>query len=456
MLRSKQALHQPTNPAKVMALGFFLIILAGTLLLLLPFSTEPGQEISPLHALFTATSAVCVTGLTVVDTASTFSLFGEIVIISLIQIGGLGFMMFATFVLVLAGKRISLKNRVLLHETLSLPGLSGAVRNSLNFLFIVLAVEGIGAIILAIKFIPVYGFWQGSYFGVFHAISAFCNAGFDLFGEAGSLSQFSADPHVMLSISLLIIMGGLGFAVIADLAHHRLHFHKLSLHSKIVLVMTGILLLLGMLFFVLVEWNNTGTLAAKGAGPGTKLLNAWFQSVTTRTAGYYSFQQDQLHDASKMLSTILMFVGASPASTGGGIKTTTFFIVLLFIISVFQRREDSNAFRRRLPTALAKTALSIFVLSIFLLVIGAMLLSLFEDAKGYDLLDLVFEEASALATVGLSAVGTGKLRSQSQFWLILLMYFGRIGPLTMMLSFARRPSTPPGNIRYPEENIIIS
>ncbi|HOQ63429.1 MAG TPA: potassium transporter TrkG, partial [Clostridia bacterium] len=282
-LKKKQSAF---SPSRVLAIGFLGMILLGAVLLWLPFSTRDGVALTPLDALFTATSAVCVTGLTVVDTAGTYSLTGQLIIILLIQLGGLGFMLFATSVLVLARRRISLRNRVLLHETMSMPGLSGAVRTALRFMGIVFVVELAGALVLSSQFIPRYGVWTGIYYGFFHAVSAFCNAGFDLFGAAGSLRQFQQNPLVLSTISLLIIIGGLGFAVVADLADHGFRLRKTSLHTRIVLVTTILLLVSGMVFFAAMEWNNPRTLAFEGAGAFDKLNNAWFQSTTTRTAGF--------------------------------------------------------------------------------------------------------------------------------------------------------------------------
>ena len=443
------------SPAKTLALGFLAIILSGSLLLKLPIAAEPGVRITWLQALFTATSAVCVTGLVVVDTASSYSLFGELVILSLIQLGGLGFMLFATSLLVLARRRISLRNRILLHETMSMPGLSGVVRTTLRFMLVVFAVEITGAALLSLRFIPLYGWKTGLYYGVFHAISAFCNAGFDLFGAAGSLTQFHSDALVLLTISGLIIIGGMGFAVVEDLLANRLGFRKLHLHSKIVVVMTLGLLLFGALGIAVLEWRNPGTLAFEGARPGDKLLNAWFQSVTARTAGFNALPQNSLREASKVLTSVLMFIGASPASTGGGIKTTTLFVLLVLVRSVFAGRSDVNAFRRRLPLMLIRTALSIFLLSLVLLVGGAMLMSALEEGKGISMLDLVYEQVSALATVGLSSAGTGGLSRPTQVWLVLLMYFGRVGPLTMMLSFSRAGEHQSQGVRYAEEQIYV-
>ncbi len=443
------------NPATILVLGFLVIILVGTGLLMLPFAAEEGVVISPFQALFTATSATCVTGLMVVDAAASFSLFGEIVILCLIQLGGLGFMLFATSLLVLSGKRISLRNRVLLHETMSMPGLSGIVRNTLRFVLIVFGVEFVGAVLLSIHFVPRLGAAQGAYFAVFHAISAFCNAGIDLFGTAGSLSTFVDDPLVLLTIAALLILGGLGFAVLANVLEAGRHKKRLALHSKIVLSTTGFLILFATLYFALAEWNNPATLAASGATTQSRLLNAFFQAVTPRTAGFYSLAQNGLHDASKAVTIFLMLVGASPASTGGGVKTTTLFVLFAIIRSVLSGRDDVNAFKKRLPLVLIRTALSIFMLYLLLLFAGSVLMGLLEQPRGFAMIDLVFEEASALGTVGLSAAGTQLLTLPSQMWLTLLMFVGRVGPLTMMLSITLRQMGQKSMARYPEDEIIV-
>ena len=442
------------NQAKTLAVSFLLIILFGAGLLMLPIAHEPGVIITPLQAVFSATSATCVTGLMVVDPAAAYSLFGEIVLLCLIQLGGLGFMLFATSVLVLAGRRVSLRSRVLLHDTMSLPGLSGAVRNTLRFVLIAFGVEILGAMLLSIHFIPRLGAARGVYFAVFHAISAYCNAGIDLFSTAGSLTTFVDDPLVLLTFGGLIVLGGLGFAVLADVLDKGRRPRRFALHTKIVLVTTVFLLVSGTLFFMLAEWNNPMTLGA-GRGLGDKLLNAFFQSVTTRTAGFYSVSQSGLTDASKMVTTLLMFIGASPASTGGGVKTSTLFVLLAIIRSVLAGRDEVNAFGKRLPLVLIRTALSIFLLYLALLFGGSVLMGLLEQPRGFSMIDLVFEEVSALGTVGLTAANTPTLTRPSQIWLIVLMYFGRVGPLTMMLSITRRHAGYKTGVRYPEEEIIV-
>lgn len=446
--------HRSLPPAAVLALGFFCIILVGSLLLVLPITHKPGTQVGYLEALFTATSATCVTGLTVVDTFGAYSTFGHVVIISLIQVGGLGFMLFATMTLVALGRRVSLQGRLLLRDTMSLPGLSGGVRSTIRFMGLVFFIELLGAIILSIRFVPLYGADRGIWYGVFHSVSAFCNAGFDLFGAIGSLVGFRGDALVLMTISCLIVLGGLGFAVIWNVLDHWRRRIPLSLHTKIVLLMTGILLLVGMAFFVAMEWNNPRVLAREGAGAGEKLLNAWFQSVTPRTAGYFSFPQSEMTDASKLVSIVLMFIGASPASTGGGIKTSTLFVVIMILRSIIAGREDINSMDRRIPSSIGRTAQSILFIYLSLLVLGAVLLTVFENGKGFSFLDMLFEEASALGTVGLTAVGTANFTVASKLLLITLMYFGRVGPLTLMLTLNHN-HTNPGAIRFPEEQIIV-
>ncbi len=452
--RALPKLHRSLPPAAVLALGFFLIILAGSLLLVLPVAHKPGAQVGYLEALFTATSATCVTGLTVVDTYGAYSTFGHIVIITLIQVGGLGFMLFATMTLVALGRRVSLHGRMLLRDAMSLPGLSGGVRSTIRFMGLVFFIEILGAVLLSIRFVPLYGTGRGIWYGVFHSISAFCNAGFDLFGTVGSLVGFRGDALVLMTISSLIVLGGLGFAVIWNVLDRVRHRGPLSLHTKIVLLMTGLLLVLGMAFFAGMEWNNPQVLAREGAGTGEKLLNAWFQSVTPRTAGYFSFPQSALSDASKLVSSVLMFIGASPASTGGGIKTSTLFVVIMILRSIIAGREDINGLGRRIPSSIGRTAQSILFIYLSLLVFGAMLLTIFENGKGFSFLDMLFEEASALGTVGLTAVGTANFTVPSKLLLITLMYFGRVGPLTLMLTLNHN-HTNPGAIRFPEEQIIV-
>ena len=448
--------HHAIRPERVMVLGFLCVILVGAMLLSLPISAVNHQSVGAHNALFTATSAVCVTGLIVVDTADTYTLFGRIVIMLLIQIGGLGFMIFATLLMVALGRRISLRNRVLIRESMNVSNLSGLVRLSKWFSLLALIIELCGACLLSIRFIPMLGFKTGVWYSIFHAVSAFCNAGFDLFGGFRSLAQFQHDPLVLLTIAGLIICGGLGFSVMNELLHHRFRFRNLSLHTKLVLSITAVLLLFGTVMILLLEWDNAQTLGLPGMNIGDKALNAFFQSTTLRTAGFASINQAELTDSSKLISVILMFIGASPASTGGGVKTTTIGVVMLLILSVMRGRDSVGIFGKQLTISIVRRALTIVVISLALVLSCTMLLSVVESDTGKDMLDLVFEATSAFATVGLSSVNTPTLNQASQALLIPIMFFGRVGPLTLALALASKLENNPKNrIHYPEEKIMI-
>ncbi len=447
-------LQRSIRPERILAAGFLALIVLGTLLLMLPAASATGQSLGLMDSLFTATSAVCVTGLVAVDTGTALTLFGQLVLLALIQLGGLGFMIFATLVMVALGRRISLRSRMLIRESMNTATLSGLVRLTRYYGLIALTIELAGALLLAIRFVPRFGVGRGLYFALFHAVSAFCNAGFDLFGNFSSLTAFRGDPLVLVTISALIILGGLGFSVIFETLSHRCRWKTLSLHAKLVLLMTGGLLALGTIFYALVEWRNPLTLAADGAGAGTRLLDAFFQSVTMRTAGFNSVDLSKLTEASKLFSVCLMFVGASPASTGGGVKTTTISVLALIVLSVARGQNDVSILGRRLPTGLIRRALSILFISLIILLAGAMALTLAER-DGMPFIDLLFESASAMATVGVSAVGTPRLSLISRITLIPMMFFGRVGPLTMALALANKQNETKNHLRYPEENIVI-
>lgn len=439
-----------------MALGFLAVILMGTLLLALPVASVNQRSIGFHDALFTATSAVCVTGLVVLDTGTAFTLFGKVIILLLIQIGGLGFMIFATLVMVALGRRISLRNRVLIRESMNTTSLGGLVRLSKWFSMLAVLTELGGALLLSIRFIPRYGVQKGILFSIFHSVSAFCNAGFDLFGNYRSLSQFQRDPMVLFTITLLIILGGLGFFVLNEFLHYRFHFRKFSLHTKLVLTISGILLIVGTLLVLVLEWDNPATLGNRSLNFGEKLMNAFFQSTTLRTAGFSTLDQARLTDSSKLVNVLFMFVGASPASTGGGVKTTTISVVLLLIVSVIRGRDTVSVFGKQLPLNTIRRALAIVVISLGMIIVSTCALSISERISGKDMLDLIFEATSAFATVGLSSVSTPTLNPFSQTLLIPLMYFGRVGPLTMAFALASRLDNNPRNrMRYPEEKIMI-
>lgn len=449
----KARLQLAVRPEQVMALGFLLIILLGGLLLALPAASQSGESVGLGNGLFTSTSAVCVTGLVTLDTGTTFSLFGQIVLLCLIQIGGLGFMIFATLIMMMLGRRITLQDRVLIREAMSATTLSGIVQLTGWYGLLALGIEAAGAVLLATRLVPAYGWGTGLWYSIWHSVSAFCNAGFDLFGGFSSLTAFQQDPVVLCTVAMLIILGGIGFAVLLDVMNNRFRFSALTLHSRIVLVMTGALLLLGTVFFSLVEWDNPQSLGAVQGG-GHRLINAFFQSVTMRTAGFNTIALDQMQDSSKLLSVLLMFVGASSASTGGGLKVTTMALILLTVLSVLKGEEDINASGRRLPAQLVRRALTIMVFYVVSLLCGTMIISLIEGDR-FEMIDLLFECTSALATVGVSSVGTPNLQPASKCVLVPLMYLGRVGPLTMALALASRLGKTKSKIRYPEEMITI-
>ena len=369
----------------ILTLGFLALILLGTVLLALPIAAKSGQSIGLFDSLFTSTSAVCVTGLVVVDTGTTFSLFGQIVLIVLIQVG---FMVFATMLMVMLGRRISIRGRMLIRESMNTSSLSDLGSLTMLYLLLSLTIELVGAVTLCFRFVPLYGWKHGTWMALFHSVSAFCNAGFDLFGNYASLTAFSGDPLVLLTVASLIILGGLGFSVILETARNRQGFRNLSLHTRIVLMTTLVLLLAGTVFYWIVERTNAETLA--GCSEGEKILNAFFQSVTMRTAGFNSFDLSGFRDGSKLFSSLLMIIGASPASTGGGIKTTTIATLTLLMLSVVRGESEVNVARRRLSDDISRRALTVSVLFLTTLLTGTLIISLIENGR-FPLDDILFE-----------------------------------------------------------------
>ena len=453
-MEDESLMQRPIRPERVLAGGFLLTIAVGTLLLALPQATCSGKSIGLFDSLFTSTSAVCVTGLVAVDTGTTFSLFGQVVLMLLIELGGLGFMIFATLIMIALGRRISLKSRMLIRESMNTATLSGLVKLTRWYGLMAVCIELCGAALLAVRFVPRLGWSRGLFYSLFHSVSAFCNAGFDLFGNYSSLTSFRDDPLVLLTVSALIVLGGLGFSVVLEVIGRHRRWRLLSLQAKLVLAVSGGLLVLGTVCYALIEWNNPATLAADGAGAGSKLLNAFFQSVTMRTAGFNSIDLAAMTDASKLVSVLLMFVGASPASTGGGVKTTTMSVLILIVISVVRGQENVTIFGRRLPTDLVRRALAILFITMSVLIGGTVALTLLENDRR-PFIDILFETASAVATVGVSTVGTPSLHPVSQAVLIPMMFFGRVGPLTMALALANRQRSEKDPVKYPEEKIMI-
>ena len=440
------------RPEGVLALGFLAVIALGTILLSLPAAARTGRSIGLFDSLFTATSAVCVTGLVAVDTGTTFSAFGQGVLLVLIQVGGLGFMVFATTIMTMLGRRISLKGRMLIRESMnsgSLYNLGGLTK---LYLLLSLGIELLGAALLSLRFIPLYGVGRGIWMSVFHSVSAFCNAGFDLFGHFSSLTGFSGDPLVLLTVSMLVILGGLGFSVILETLRNRQGFRALSLHTRIVLSCTGLLLAAGTLFFLLAERSNPGTLAGRGAGG--QVMNAFFQSMTMRTAGFNSVDLHSLEDGSKLFSCILMLIGASPASTGGGMKTTTVAVFVMLMFSVVKGEDEINLARRRLSLDTARRSLAVVALFLAMFVTGTLAIALIEAGR-FPLSDVMFETASAMGTVGVSAIGSPNLHAASRAVMIPMMFFGRVGPLTLAIAVARRQTRVKSAAKYREEKIMI-
>ena len=436
------------RPVQTLALGFAFIILIGAVLLMLPISNN-NEPLSFLNSLFTAASATCVTGLAVADTYTQFSLFGQIVILALIQIGGLGFMAVAIAISLAAHKKIGLKQRGLLMEAMNSPELGGVVRilvRSLKYTFIF---ELAGAVLLSIRFIPMFGFWQGAWFGIFHSVSAFCNAGFDLMGiitPSASLTIFADDPLVLITIMCLITIGGIGFLVWNDIAEHKLKISRYRLHAKIALSVSLVLIIAGAAFYLVFENNG----AFSGMTAGEKILQAFFCSVTSRTAGFATLDYSSMTQNGTLLTSLLMFIGASPGSTGGGIKSTTFLVIILTLISYIRGREDLNIFDRRLEHSVLQKTFSTVTLYLTCTIVAMFIIM---AAQNLSFVDTAFESISAMSTVGLSRGVTSQLVPVSRIVDILLMYIGRVGSLSVALALSGHSRTAP--VKKPEEKISI-
>ncbi|ACT03426.1 TrkH family potassium uptake protein [Paenibacillus sp. JDR-2] len=435
------------SPPRILVFGFAMIIVIGAVLLSMPIASSDGSRLPFIDALFTATSATCVTGLVVVDTGTYFSTFGKIVILSLIQIGGLGFMTMSTLIALVLRKRISLKERLILQEAMNQTSMEGIVRLIRRVIFYSLTIELVGAALFAIRFAFDMPFGRAAWFGLFHSISFFNNAGFDIFGHFRSLTMYVGDPLVNIVSMLLIIFGGLGFVVMADLLDFRKN-KRLSLHSKVVLSTTGILIAAGALVIFIFEFSNSNTLGSLHWGE--KILAAFFQSVTPRTAGANTLDYTQLRQATVFFTVILMFIGASPGSTGGGIKTTTFTTMVGAVIAMIRGRDDIVLFHYRLGKDRIFKALTITMLSLTLVIFVTMLLSTTEDQQ---FLKILFETTSAFGTVGLTIGITPELTFFGKMVIALTMFAGRLGPLT--LAYALGPKTERELYRYPEGKITI-
>lgn len=438
-----------STPAQLIALSFAAAIAIGTLLLVLPAAHADGHHLGLLDALFTSTSAVCVTGLVVVPTGTAFSLFGKIVIMLLIQAGGLGILTLGTLVALASGRRIGFRERLGLQAQVNIGQVGGVVRVVRRIFVVVFGVELAGAVLLYLPFARLEGAGRGAFYAAFHSVSAFNNAGFGFYAD--SLSRFLRDPVVNITIMLLIVLGGLGFMVIINVASHFRHgrTRPLTLHSKVVLTGTGLLIAIGTLVILAFEWTNPGTL-----GPlpfPDKLMAALFQSVTPRTAGFNTLNYAQLRPATLLFTMLLMFIGGNPGSTAGGIKTVTFLVLVGSAWSVSRGHGELTLFERRIASETAVKASAIALLG--MLLVGAAVTGLTLTDPNKSLLQLGFESISAFGTVGLSTGITSTLSAGGKLIIVALMYLGRLGPLTLALALMERQ--PERRIKYPEDDVVI-
>lgn len=449
-------------PARAIVLSFLFIDIVGTILLMLPAATQDGRSLGLLNALFTTVSCTCVTGLIVVDTATHFTTFGKIVIISLIQIGGLGLVTITTFLISLARKRVGLKARVLAQESSGSFSMIDLPKVLMTIILITVSFEFLGFILLATQYVPLFGWSDGLGKAGFQAVSAFCNAGFDLIGDTSSgkfssLTAFNGNPIIIFTTAFLIIFGGLGFNVWRDIFSHK-KGTKLMLNSKIAISFTVALVMLGTLFFMGVEWTNTGDQAMGTLPEWQRPIAAFFQSVTLRTAGFNSINQANLHDESKFISAVMMFIGAGSGSTGGGIKISTFAVLIYAVISDIRRSDDLVIHKHRIPFQTIKRSITILFLGLGIMLTLSVLLCFSESAalaaRKFEYLDLLFEAASAFGTVGVTSAQTPEMTSLSHALIIPAMFLGRVGPATFAISLALREAKTQTNI-FPEAKIQI-
>lgn len=457
--REKSPRRVRLNTMQIVALGFFGVIFLGGVLLWLPVCNQ--KPIAFIDALFTSVTSVCVTGLVTVVPAEQFTIPGQVIVMILIQIGGLGVIACMALFFLLLGKKISMKGRILIQEAYGLDTLSGLVKFIIRIVRGTFIVEGIGAVLFSFKFVPEFGPVKGIWYGVFHSISGFCNAGIDIIGDS-SFIRYVDSPLVSLTTMFLIVMGGLGFPVWHDIyvtakkgagekgARRRI-FTRLGLQSKIVLTMTVFLIVFGTVGYFLLEFNNPETM--EGLSIPEKVMASAFQSVTTRTAGFASVSQSGLTESSRLLGCILMFIGGSPAGTAGGIKTTTFAMLILTIISVLRGHKDTECFGRRVDMDSVRSALTITVITFTCWLAAVAAMSIFDPQT--EFLNLMYEASSAIGTVGLSADLTPHLTRASHVVLMLLMYIGRIGPLTMALVFAGKSNKSDQFRQLPEKKIML-
>lgn len=445
MKNATQKNHRHFTSFQVIILGFFSVILLGSLLLMLPISTRDGHGASFADGLFTATSAVCVTGLIVRDTATYWSEFGQAVILTLIQIGGMGVVTIAVAIAVASGRKIGLMQRSTMQEAISAHQVGGIVRLTKFILKTSISIELLGALLLAPVFCKDFGIFKGLWYSVFHSISAFCNAGFDLIGirePFSSLTSYASNPIVNFTIMALIITGGLGFVTWADIRKNKFHFRKYNMQSKVILTVTAGLLILPAIYFFFCEFSNLPI--------GERILSSLFQSVTPRTAGFNTVDLTLLTETGLMIMIILMLIGGSPGSTAGGMKTTTVAVLFSSALAVFRKQDSAHFFSRRIPDNTVKNAATILMMYLTLFLGGGMVISYIEKVP---LMSALFETSSAIGTVGLSLGLTPSLGMVSKAILILLMFFGRVGGLTLIFAALSERNT--FGSRYPQEKITV-
>ena len=447
-MKRKFKINFKLKGVQILALGFIFVILVGALILTLPISTTSGERTNFLDALFTATSAVCVTGLIVVDTGTYWNMFGQTLIMILIEIGGLGFMSFTTLIAIILGKKITLRERLILQDAMNTFNIQGLVKMVKYVLVFTVTVQFFGTLLFSTQFIPEYGLGRGLFYSIFHSISAFCNAGFDIFGNFSSLTYYNSNAVVILVASALIIIGGLGFTVLSEL-YSKKSLRKVSIHSKMVILMTTVLVLGGTLLMFLFENNNVNTIANMSFFD--KIMNSFFASVTPRTAGFNSISTNGMTTAGQFLTIILMFIGGSPGSTAGGIKTTTIGILIVTITCVIQGKEDAEVFKKRFSKGLVYKAFTLIFIGVSLVIVVTMLLSYTE--KEVSFIALFYETVSAFGTAGLTLGLTSKLSSVGKVLIMIMMYLGRVGPLTVVLSITRKKINL--GIKYPKGKILI-
>lgn len=433
------------NPAFILSIGFFILIILGGIILSTPYVTRNGKATDMIDAFFVAASASCVTGLSPVNTAYHWNSLGHVVIIILIQIGGLGIMSLATLIPLLLRKKIGLKSRQILKEQFNIDSLAGMINIFKYVLLFTVLTEILGALLLSIRFIPQYGFGKGMWFSIFHSISAFCNAGFDILGD--SIYPLRSDALVNITLMLLVIIGGLGFMVTSEI-FYRKNFQKLSTHTKLVILITIVLILVGALGFFLLESIGGGVL--KTESTKASIIESFFQSVVARTAGFYSVNLSKIKESTALLLICLMFIGGSPGSTAGGIKTTTFGVLIIATISVIKKEKEPIIFKRSISDQSIKKALSIFLISLFIVILVSFVISVTD---GFKFIDILYETVSALATVGASRGITESLSNIGKILIGLCMYLGRIGPMTMALAFGLKAEDK--MIKYPEAMISL-